>query len=320
MSDINSTKTRDELINEKVLAEASYDWTKVAELEAAIKEFDEKGKEHQAEMGKATTKATQEKTMKMEDLKNMLQGTPEIKEKNAETIVNQTKERLQTTIDKYKNLKTMSEDEKKKLTEEIKKTKEEYESAKNYFLGEIDYKPEELKKISTRRIRGLKKEVQWGIISYKLGEILQMATIKRRITENKLIKKFNEIWDNPINGIRFIMGFNKSRFLRYTGTKISGAMDKIGTDIGLQMDPQQFHKKFNTGKSNIFGILDTWEKTPEEQKIINAIKARINYYGYAYARKRATEWTNPFIDAEKNAQKEAKIIPMNTTKQSKAAA
>lgn len=68
--------------------------------------------------------------------------------------------------------------------------------------------------------------------------------------------------------------------------------------MGLQMNPEQFHKQFNQGKEAIFSILDKGEKTPEEQKIIDAIKARITYYGYAYARQRASAWTDPFIQAE----------------------
>jgi hypothetical protein len=58
--------------------------------------------------------------------------------------------------------------------------------------------------------------------------------------------------------------------------------------------------------------LEKGEKTEEEQKVIDAIKNRLNYYWAAYARQRANAWTNPFIQAEKNATKEAKLIPPNT--------
>ncbi len=45
-----------------------------------------------------------------------------------------------------------------------------------------------------------------------------------------------------------------------------------------------------------------------EVEIIKAIKARINYYGYAYAKERANARVSPFIDAEKNAKEEGQIL------------
>lgn len=87
--------------------------------------------------------------------------------------------------------------------------------------------------------------------------------------------------------------------------------------MGMQMNPQDFHTRFNAGRNAIFATLDanTGDKVEEgsdEDKIIKAIKNRINYYGAMYARERANAWVAPFIDAEKNAPKEAKIIQMNT--------
>jgi len=52
-----------------------------------------------------------------------------------------------------------------------------------------------------------------------------------------------------------------------------------------------------------------------EKDVIAAIKNRINYYGATYARERANAWVAPFIDAEKNASKEGRIIQMNTQPQ-----
>jgi len=86
--------------------------------------------------------------------------------------------------------------------------------------------------------------------------LTKMATIRRNMTIKTLIKKFNKMGDDPKNGVRFIMGFEKDRFLRYTGVKVSSAIDKVGSAIGLQMNPQQFHTMFNAGRNNIFAILD----------------------------------------------------------------
>ncbi|MFA7298698.1 MAG: hypothetical protein WC010_03580 [Candidatus Absconditabacterales bacterium] len=322
MSTLDTTKTRDELVNELDIANASFDGAKAKELEAAIKKIDEQGKEHKTEMTEATQKATQQKTMKMEELTNLLNDKPENTKENAEKIIEKSKTRLGETIERYinkiKEIKNSSESEKKNqeselkiIKEELKKTKEEYENAKSFFLGKIDYKTEELGKISTRWIRFGKRETKGGVVTRMLTERLQFTTIRRRMTENKLIEKFNKIGDKPIDGVRFIMGFEKPRFLRYTGINLSAGINKIGSNIGLQMNPEQFHNQFNRGKNNLFAVLDKGEKTEEEQKTIDALKKRINYYGYAYAKQRATAWTNPFIETEKNATKEDKIIQMN---------
>jgi len=290
--------------------------------EEAIQAITEKTEEHKIEMTEVTSKANQEKTMKMEELTNLLQDKPENAEKNAEKIVDQVKTRLGETIERYvnkiKEFKNSSESEKKvkeaelkAIKDQLKKTKEEYETAKSFFLGKTNYKTEELGKISTRWIRFGKKTVQGWVVTRTFTERLQLSTIRRRMTENKLIEKFNKIWDKPTDWVRFIMGFIEPRFLRYTGINFVTAINKIGSNMGLQIDPQKFHNQFNTGKNNLFAVLDKWEKTPEEQKTIDALKKRINYYGYAYARQRASMRTDPFINAEKNVTEKGKIIQMN---------
>jgi hypothetical protein len=46
----------------------------------------------------------------------------------------------------------------------------------------------------------------------------------------------------------------------------------------MLMNPQQFHDQFNRGRKNILTVLEKGEKTEEEQKVIDAIKNRLNYY------------------------------------------
>ncbi len=94
------------------------------------------------------------------------------KETSKESAVAESKTKLEETINEYiekiKALKDSNESEKSQLTKEIeavkaelKKVKEEYETAKINLFGNMEYnKPEELKRMSTRRIRGFKKEVQ----------------------------------------------------------------------------------------------------------------------------------------------------------------
>lgn len=257
-------------------------------------------------------------------------------EEKAETPEEKTlvisKSRLRQTIEKYigklKVLKDTKEWEKKTLEDEIKQLKEdlakqktEYNNAKQLFLGTTNYKTEELSRVSTKRIRWGKKTVQWWVVTRTLTERLQFATLRRRMTANILIKKFNDIGDKPTDGVRLIMGFQQSRFLRYTGINISAGLDNLWSKIWLKMDPEEFHKKFNIGKNNILTVLDyKWEKNSEEEKVIDALKNRINYYGQAYARQRATAWTDPFLQAEKSAEKDNKIIQMYPDQPKKLAA
>ena len=164
----------------------------------------------------------------MEELTNMLQDKPENAEKNAETIKEEVKGRLSQTIDRFTNkikeLKGANESEKDKLNdelktikEELKKTKAEYEAAKNSFYGTAKYNfekftPEDLKKVSTRAIRYATRENKL----FNSPRLTKMKTIRRNMTIRKLINKFNKMGDAPAKGVRFVLGFEKARFLRYT--------------------------------------------------------------------------------------------------------
>ncbi|MEI6119075.1 MAG: hypothetical protein WCP92_07900 [bacterium] len=104
----------------------------------------------------------------------------------------------------------------KTIKEELKKTKEEYEIAKNSFYGPTKYNfekftPEDLKKASTRTIRYATRENKL----FNSPRLTKMKTIRRNITIKTLIKKFNKMGDNPTKGVRFVLGFEKARFLRY---------------------------------------------------------------------------------------------------------
>ncbi len=298
----------------------------VQRLEELLKSLENQNQEHQEEMVEVTNKENIQKNIKVENLKNQLEDKPEdikqenIKE-NTEEMIEQWKTRLKTTIERYtskiKELKSANESEKAKVQKELedikatlKKEKENYEQAKSFFIGKTEYKPENLERISTRWIRFGKKEKKWWVVTRTFTERLQFSTIRRRRTINKLIKKFNKIGDNPQKGVRFISGFDSERFLRYTGVNMSIWIDKLWTWMGMKINAKDFHQQFSWGKKNIFAVLDTWEKTEEEEKIIDAIKKRINYYGYAYARQRASEWTDPFLTAEKETPKEDRIIQM----------
>lgn len=295
--------------------------------EKAIEEIEAKTEMHQEEMAEATEQATQEKTMKMEELTNLLNDKPENAEKNAELIVEQSKARIKQTVDRYtdklKELKTANEAEKEKLNKELadirtelKKEKDTYEKVKKDFFAPSTYNfekftREDLKKASTRMVRYATREGKL----FNSPRLTKMATIRRNITMKTLIRKFNNMGNESKKWVRFVMGFEKARFLRYTGVKINSMVDQAWSAMGLQMNPQDFHKRFNKGRMAIFSILDADtgdEKTAQEKEVIQAIKNRINYYWASYARERANAWVAPFVEAEKKAPEAGKIIQMNT--------
>jgi len=254
--------------------------------------------------------------------------TPE--EKPEERTLTMTRKRLGESIgryiDKIKALKNTKEWERKTLEDEIKKLKEDLKKERNtYEKVKKDFFTKDTNKFENFSEKDL-ENVPTGLIRYeqRQGKLFnspkrnKMDTIRRNRTIHTLIKKFNKIGDGTKNWgkdwVRFIMGFEKARFLRYTGIKVNSAIDKAWSAIGMQMDPQQFHTMFNAGRNNIFAILDiktSNENNDQEVAAIKAIKARINYYGALYARERANAWVAPFIDAETNATEKGKIIQMN---------
>jgi hypothetical protein len=288
--------------------------------EAQVQEIIEGNRAHADEMGEAHRAETTSKAMKMDELKNLLQDKPENVEANAQLIVKQAQARLWDTIERYtakiRELKDSNAKEIADLRAEIKKEKDTYEQVRADFFAKSDYtfenfSKEDLAKIPTNIIRYKTREGKL----FNAPGLTKMKTLRRNKTIKTLIKKFNKIGNNPKNGVRFVMWFEKERFLRYTGVKVYSAVDRAGSSMGLQMDANEFHSTFNTGRKNIFAILDanTGDKATEgEKEMIAAIKKRINYFGYAYARERANARTAPFIEAEKNASPETRIIQMKS--------
>ncbi|MCX6824518.1 MAG: hypothetical protein NT085_05335 [candidate division SR1 bacterium] len=281
--------------------------------------------QHTQDMEKRRNEIQQGQTMKMSDLKDLLQDKPENAKENTEIIIEKAKTRVMQTIDRYtnkiKDLGKANETEKEQLKkeiadvkEEIKKEKEAYEKAKKDFFSEVgnnfkDFSKEELKKLPVRLLRYKQRE---GLFNKPVG-FNSISSIRRRKTINTLGKKMNEIGKDHTKGINFVMGFHKDRLGRYTDINISTMLHKIGSNIGLQMNPQQFHERFNRGRNEITAVLDNpnaGELSPDEKTKVDAIKNRINYYGATYAKERANVRVGPFIDAEKNATEKGKIIQM----------
>ena len=125
--------------------------------------------QHTQDMDQRRSEIEAQQTMKMDDLKDLLEDKSEKTEENAEIIIAKAKTRVMQTIDRYTNkIKAMNEandTEKEQLKKEIadikteiKKEKEEYEKAKKDFFTEIgkefkDFSKEELKKLPIRFIK-----------------------------------------------------------------------------------------------------------------------------------------------------------------------
>lgn len=287
----------------------------VQRLEALIKSLEEQTEKHQEEMAEATNKENTQKTMKMEELTNRLKDQPENAEKNAEEIVKQSKSRLRQTIDRYinkiKELKSTNESEKDKtqkelenIKAELKKEKEKYEQAKNSFFGQAKYNFETMTKEDRAKVPSniYRIKTREGKLFNRV-ERTKMKTLRRNRTIKKLMKKFNKIGNEPTKGVRFVMNFEKERFLRYTSIKAVSWLDQAASAMGMRMSAKNFHAFFNAGRKNIFAILDAdtgEEKTQGEKDAIEAIKKRINYYGEAYDRQRASERINTSLEANNN--------------------
>lgn len=231
--------------------------------------MDEKKALHDIEMKTATEKAEKEEGTKISELTDLLQdephGTTKEKEETGRNTIEMDKEAIredmkkklenmnEAYMNKFNERKNATEKDKarlegevKKLQAEVKANKEKYEKAKEIFMGNLEYNPNEPQRISTRRIRFFKKRVENGVVSYIPIERLQFSTIKRRMTMNKLVKKMKNIGNNPEEGVKFVMGARKNRFMRFLGTK-----EKISN-----IDPEKFHERFAQGKSNLFAKLN----------------------------------------------------------------
>lgn len=287
-----------------------------------------KQEQHNQEMEIRKAEIKKGDIIKMNDLKNLLQDTPENTKENSELLVSKAKERVKETIDRYtdkiQEIQKANDADKKKLQsqlesiqQQLKTEKESYQQAKNDFFGDIsknfqNFSQEDLKKMPIRLIRYKQKE---GLFNKPEG-FNSISAIRRTKTINTLIRKIDTIGKDHTKGMNFVLGFHKERFGRYTDIKLNTAVRTIGSNLWLQMNPQQFHEAFNKGRTAINEVLENKNAgilSSQEQKKVDAIKNRINYYGAAYAQERANARVNPFIQAEKNASNDTKIFqkPIN---------
>lgn len=133
-----------------------------------------KQEQHNKEMETRKAQIQEGDTIKMNDLKNLLQDTPEHTEENSELLITQQKTRLKQTIDRYtdkiQEIQKANEADKQKLQNELadiqkqlKVEKESYQQAKTNFFADMsknfqNFSEKDLKKLPIRLIKYKQKE------------------------------------------------------------------------------------------------------------------------------------------------------------------
>ena len=100
-----------------------------------VEELVARTKEHTATMESLKAKENQEKIIKIDDLKSLLNDKPETTDETAEITLKASRKQLKDSIDQYiQGVKNTNQEEVKKLQDEVKAAKDKYETAKYYFL------------------------------------------------------------------------------------------------------------------------------------------------------------------------------------------
>jgi len=179
----------------------------------------------------------------------------------------------------------------KKTQDEKKKLEEENTKLKNTVFGNAKYEEniteEGLKKIRSMIYnRGrIDKDKRWRktLVAY---EKIPLVMVRRRMTLKTIAKALNNIKDDAITGVDFIMAFKKTRFARYDRMDMNMTRRDLLRKAGAGRNLEKFWERFHTKKDMIMETI-TWgakiEELPEEeQKILKAIEQRMEFYGQKY--------------------------------------
>lgn len=263
------------------------------QAEALRKEAAEED-QHKNEMTEATTKEEQDKEAKIKELTEALNGSTEKNEKLEQQLkllkdgLEIIRKNRKSKIDEIKNANTSDMD---KLKADLKKLQEEKAKLESDFFGKVNFKDDiketDIKKITSKmfRIGATETDKRWRktLIGY---ERMPIRMTRRRMTIKTMAQMFNEIKDNPTQGVDFIMAFTKTRFGRYTRQEDKMTRRNMLRKVNIGRNLETFGTKYNKQKEKVMTVL-TWgmkieELPPEEQVIIKAIDKRIDYYGRQY--------------------------------------
>lgn len=179
----------------------------------------------------------------------------------------------------------------KKTQEETKKLKEENTKLKNTVFGDAKYEnnimPEDLKKIKSMVYnRWYTEKDRRGIETKIAYQKIPLVIVKRRMTIKTIGQILNNIKDDAVTWVDFIMAFKKTRFARYTTIDNKMARIDLLRKTGAGRNIEKFWEKFHKKKDMIMNII-TWgtpiDSLPEEErKVLKAIDQRMEFHGKKY--------------------------------------
>lgn len=286
----DAAKFRDELknIQGKETTKENTDTVDAAQKIIDEAAAEDRRKEKEAEEAKEEAS----KEAKIKELTDKLNGSTDKNEKLEKDIallkiwLEKIRTDRKNKIDEIKNADTT---EIEKLKAELKKMTEEKKKLENNFFGnfEDNIKAEDIKKITSRMFRiGATETDKRGrktLIGY---EKMPIRMTRRRMTIKTMATMFNEIKDNPTQGVDFVMAFTKTRLGRYTRQEDKMTRRSIIRSLNIGRNLEVFGIKYNKQKEKVMTVL-TWgmqinELPPEEQVVIKAIEKRMDYYGKKY--------------------------------------
>lgn len=205
------------------------------------------------------------------------------------------REKRKEEIEKIRNSEGI---ERLKIIAELKKTQEEKQKLeaentklKNTVFGDAKYEdnitPEDLKKIRSMVYnRWYTEKDKRGIKTVVAYQKIPLVIVKRRMTMKTIAEALNNIKDDSVEGVDFIMAFKKTRFARYTRTGMNMARRDLLRGAGAGRNLEKFWEKFHKKKDMIMNII-TWgaqiDSLPEEEReVLKAIEQRMAFHGKKY--------------------------------------
>lgn len=285
--EINKIKWATQETNEEVKTPNFMDQAQKAIDEAAAEE-------HKKEITEATAKEEQDKEAQIKELTDKLNNSTEKNDKLEKDLkllkewLAKIREDRTNKIDEIKNANTSDMD---RLKAELKNLQEEKAKIENDFFGKTNFEDnintEDIKKITSRMLQmGVSEtDKRWRkkVTAY---EKMPVHMVRRRMTLKTIATAFNEIKDNRIQGVDFVMAFSKTRLGRYGRMENKMARRKMLRKVKIGRNLETFGAQYNKQKEKIMAVI-TWgskieDLPPEEQVVLKAIDKRIDYYGKQY--------------------------------------
>lgn len=285
--EINKIKWATQESNEEVKTPNFMDQAQKAIDEAAAEE-------HKKEIAEATAKEEQDKEAQIKILTDKLNNSTEKNDKLENDLkllkewLAKIREDRKNKIDEIANANAADVD---KLKSELKSLQEEKAKIENDFFGKTNFedniKAEDIKKITSKMLQmGVSETDNRWRKKVSAYEKMPIHMVRRRMTLKTIATMLNEIKDNRIQWVDFVMAFSKTRFGRYDRMENKMARRKMLRKVKIGRNLETFGTQYNKQKEKIMAVI-TWgskidDLPPEEQVVLKAIDKRIDYYGKQY--------------------------------------